>query len=95
MGLLDEIRSSGGRIGQTCSVEKILADLDDSDAADLIEALEGDLPIKSIARALAARDHKVHDNSLRRHRAAECKCAERGVHSARLARSKGRARGAR
>lgn len=62
--------------GYTCRVRTILEQLDAKDKAILVAALADvhSWPAKTLSNALSARELKVTDNSISRHRKGLCSC---------------------
>lgn len=75
MSLLGEIEAAVRRNGPQCSVATISATLSSSDKADLEAAIVSpQIPASAIGRALRARDLRINDEALTRHRRGECSC---------------------
>lgn len=79
MSLLDEIKDETRHTGSPCGVQKVLAALNESDAADLRAALaDPGIPATNIARALIKRGVAQWKNGdpITRHRRGDCRCDE-------------------
>lgn len=78
MSLLDEIKSHQPRLGARCAFEYLVPSLTPNDADDLAEALaDPSVTGTAIAKALAARGHKITAASIQRHRRGGCSCESR------------------
>jgi hypothetical protein len=76
MSLRDQISAENNiRKGPACSVQLLLADLDEDDRQVLTEALaDTKIAGTAIARALLKEGHRVGSHVLNRHRRGMCSC---------------------
>lgn len=76
MSLRDQIEAESTiKKGPLCSVALLLTDLDDVDAATLVEALaDPKVPATAIDRALLKEGHRMGAHNLQRHRRGDCSC---------------------
>lgn len=76
MSLREQIESETTiKKGPTCSVALLLTDLNDDDAAALIDALaDPKVPGTAIERALLKEGHRMPAYNLQRHRRGLCSC---------------------
>jgi hypothetical protein len=77
MGLLDDIKSEPRRLPAICSVKALLEKMPETEAQELLTALD-DLTIQGsvIIRVLQRRGHEIKAGSLTRHRRKDCACHE-------------------
>jgi hypothetical protein len=77
MGLLDDIKSEPRRLPHKCSIKSLLEQMPDTEAQELLTALD-DLTIQGsvIIRVLQRRGYEIKAGSLTRHRRKDCACHE-------------------
>lgn len=77
MSLLAEIEAAASpRRGPACSIETVLAELPDSERAELEKALASARYLGSdIAKVLRGRGFHVANLTVNRHRRGDCRCA--------------------
>lgn len=76
MSLLAEAQALASRAGGTCGVALLVRRLDETEQADLAEALASDVSAVAISRALAQRGFKVNHQVISRHRGGRCACPQ-------------------
>ena len=74
MSLLAEAQALASRAGGTCGVALLVRRLDETEQAELDEALASDVSANAIARALEHRGFKVNYQTISRHRGGRCSC---------------------
>lgn len=75
MSLADDLANEVPvRKGPPCSVSTLLRQLDADDRAAVQAALDGPQSHAHIARTLRKHGHPIGDNTIQRHRRAECAC---------------------
>lgn len=74
MSLLDEARIVASPPGSRCSVALLTSRLDETERAELAEAIASDVSANAIAKALKGRGYDIFYQSINRHRRGDCKC---------------------
>lgn len=74
MSLTEEARDLGRGPGGVCGVRKLLATLDSSEQAELLEAIASDVSAAKLSVAAKKRAWYVSDQSIQRHRQGVCTC---------------------
>lgn len=72
--LLEEAQAHAKRPGSVCGIALLARRLDESETAELHEALASEISASALAKALEARGFYVNYQTISRHRAGRCVC---------------------
>lgn len=75
MGLRDEVAQHNRQPGSKCAVGQLIAVFPTNEVDELVELID-DMTVTaaSLARVLTAREYKIAQASITRHRRKECSC---------------------
>jgi hypothetical protein len=76
MDLMEALAQTKPQVGASCSVGLMLSALTGDEHAQAASVLEKDSGYSNahLSRAFGLAGHKLHEGSVRRHRAGECRC---------------------